>query len=1075
MSEPIYTQSTERMYSRLPEVIREADSIHGYTMKHYLSAIGDVEDQVERLIARFTYLTKQERLTLDALNDDYNYYGLDWRYFQSTDSKNSAVITSKEASAFLRTLDAYRVVPNTTIYAGAVFRTDNADPGNTYGLRLWYYNASMELLDFRNVGGNSGSIGPQWVAINSADQVLEEAYYVRVSPFVKNTSGVSSRVWVDDVYVRSHYEVTTTNNLVSSGHNFVLRSERDLIQQGDFDDAWSLEDLSEWDLGPDVDLVGKSLSGVPEIQAYRYWLTLDSTNLEQPGYLRQVAQRVEANSTYTISMLMIREATVPTSASVRVTITPDTGGPTVKTTAMADYEVNRPSLLTFTWNSPESVSTAIVSIEYITDTMPAQGLLINDVSMVLYNPSVSHLGRIGTPATESTTERAGESILSGPDVRGDAWIRYETGGYPEEPLAPSEEDPSAGASFLETQWHQTRPGNAYTFSGEIITDDPSAYADLVIWYRTDGKGWGETLVSRITTEALNSWVSFTRTIDIPGTATEFRVNLDVHRSSGSWRIDLRNLSLASTTDRNWYTAGSRPFAFNALATRSLNFLSGGDLLHYTANLLATGDPSHGRYGVRIYAGDNQIVHETVVSPGETDELIQITGAFQVPASLLELRAVFYVSDPTPKHQAAYFLSDLEIVHSSQTFVEDPQNVLRNGGFEYDNALEGWSLLAEREQVRRNMVPNPIGPSASSTDSWRTTPSDTLTLVQDEDRPALKIVEDGTSAGLYMDPDRYYTGIPEGATIRFSADVRVTADTNRMRIGIFPYNGAAREGGGTGWVTQTAAEGWVRYMAEAVVTASPDGSHFRMLIWPANGSFATGEGFLVRDVLVEIDTNGKFFDRYSESGALAQYTWDGTRQEHIEHRLAYSPPVSVPMSVSVGQGYNEEDVPDRPDDAPLGTTSDLVDPRTANTEWLPWLSQFAGHNINHFTSLEDARDAFATTESNFAAGTIGAIQSAVGTVLEGTKTVRVFPMTTRLDQIGQATQWDVSIVTRTSESPDISVMEDAVVKRNAKPAGVVFHFHKHQSTWDAVELANPTWDIFDTRDWIGIEEAGLEGS
>lgn len=1066
MSEPQYTQFTERMYARLPEVMREADALNGYALKHYISAIGDVQDQVERLIARFMYLSKQDRLGLDQLTDDHGYYDLDWRYFQSTDSKNSAMISSS-ASAFLRTQDAYRVVPNTIVYAGAVFRTDSTDPANAHGLRLWYYDAAMEPLTFRDVATGNGGRGPQWWALNATDEVPAEAYYIRVSPWSKPTSG-TVRVWVDDVYVRSHYEVSTTNNLVSGGHNFVTRTERDLVLQGDFDATYEVgPGLEEWDLGPVTELVEKDLSGVPDVQSYRTWLNLASTNADQPGYARQVLQGLAPDATYDVSLLMVREADTPDDATLRITITPDTGGPTAKTFTLTDYDTETQHLLTYTWNSPETVSTAIINVEYIAPA-PSSGLLINDISVVRYLADVSQIGREGASVTSHVLERAGETILGSGSVTSSAWARVDPSTLEE--LETGDQGPATGVSYMHRAWHPTRPGNRYSLTGEFFTDHSGAYVDLTILYRIEGKGWGEQMLHRVSATPVSTWVQFTRAITIPPAATEFRVIVSPYRSGSTRRTEVRNLALASPTDRSWYAAGSRPFAFAALASRSMNFLSRGDLLHYSANLMVTGDPSYGRYGIRIYAGGGQVVHETVVTPRMGDGLVKVVGAFQVPESLIDLRAVLYVDDPTPKHQAAYFLSELEIVHSSQRFVEDPQNLIRNGGFEFTNALEGWALLTERETVRRNLVPNPIGPSAISASDWRTTTGDTLALVQDGGRPALKLIEGGTGTGLYMDPEKNYPDIPVGSTIRFSADVKVTADTDQMRLTISPYNGAVRTGGSTGWLTQTPADGWVRHMVEAVVTEAPEGSYFRMLVWPANDSFLVGQGFLVRDAMIEIDTNGKFFDRYTPDTALSTYSWDG--EAHVARTLAHEPPAALPMSVSTDTGYNREDVPDRPDDAPLGSTSDLVDPRTANTEWLPWLSQFAGHNINHFSSLEEARNAFASTESNFAAGTIGAIQNAVGAVLTGTRTVRVFPMTTRLDQVGQASQWDIAIVTRTSESPDVSVMEEAVSLRNAKPVGVVFHFFKHQSTWDAVELAYPTWTEWDKRNWTQIEEAGL---
>lgn len=1315
MNAPIYTQFTERMYARLPEAVRESDALNDYALKRYISAIGDVEDQVERLVARFTYLDKQSRLALDNLVDDHSYYGLDYSYFQATDSKRSAQITSNNNEpVFLRSEQAYRIVPNTTIYVGTVFRTDRQELLNTYGLRLWYYDAGMNLISTKDVGRNNGSTGPQWVAVNSADSTPNTAYHVRISPFGQNTSGATATLWVDDVYVRSHYKVTTTNNLVSGGHNFTMRAERDLIRQGDFDDAveaqyqidtlraqaidilaggmrptltpwggfetsftpwenrtpaewnryinpalapagrtayiesvvgdsqkgmtwgdnsmdkipvqaghlyrlsyemwtdaptdnlgvgffpmwydanysirnntwgdahvpatraaappvstpyeqipgnagnrvaadpfvsgqwrtvvqyimppendpeivgwiprvhrwnagstsygangtskageiWRIGDiriedvtdgitlraqadqaerdslLSEWDRSPDASLVEKALSGVPDIQSYRAWLELGSTTASQPGYARQVITGIEPNSTYTISALMVRDANVPDDAVVRITITPNTGGPVVRTFAMSDFERDVPAILSFAWNSPEAVSTAIVSIEYVTAVMPARGLLINDISVVRFTSDVTQIGRQGAPVTFATTERARAEMFAGRDVRGEGWIRYATQGDPDsDPMPVSEPDDPSGTSFIETGWHQTRPGNTYTFSGEIFSNNNTNYVDLIIWHRNEGKGWGDAMLHRIYASSLNGWVRFERTITVPSGATEFRVNLDVYRASSQRVLNLRNVSLASTSNRSWYMSGARAFGYNALATKAMNFLSRGDLMHYTANLMVTGDPGSGRYGVRVYSNGSQVVHETTINMTQKNQLVPITGSFQVPENQAELRVALFVSDPTPKHQAAYFLSDLEVVHSTQQFVEDPQNLIRNGGFEEEHPLDGWVVLTEREIVRRNLVPNPIGPNATGTNNWRVSPGDTMSIVTDEGRPVLQLIESGASGSLYADPTINWSP-PVGTVIRFCAELKVTAATDVLiRVSLPAYNGAKLTVGTGASAPQKPSDGWVYHEIVSTVTEMPSGAYFRAIVYPgasdAGLKFPSGQGIRIRNVLVEFDnTTGSFFDRYTPNTTLAQYSWDSATSSHVESRKEYMVPVNPESYLTTAFGYNKEDVPARPEDVPLGATSDLVDPRTANTEWLPWLAQFAGRNISHFSTMEDARTALASG-NNFSAGTIGAIQNAVQTVLTGTKTVRVFPMTATLNAIGQATQWDVSIVTRTSESPDISVMEEAVRLRNAKPAGVVFHFHQHQSTWDAVELANPTWDVWDTRTWTQLEESGLE--
>lgn len=1249
MSAPIYTQFTERMYANLPEVVREADALNDYALKRYISAIGDVEDQVERLIARFTYLDRQSRLTLDSLADDHSYYGLDYSYFQSSDSRYSAQITSgNNEPLYLRTVQPYRVVPNTMIYVGAVFRTDRQEALNTYGLRLWYYDAGMKLVSTKDVGRNNGSAGPQWVAVNSTDNTPSTAYYVRVSPFCQNTSGASAQVWVDDVYVRSHYEVTTTNNLVSGGHNFTLRSEQELIQQGDFDatqdaqaqadalraqaqaaydaapnivdnpgfenayigwavtgvtsttaqfhsgtksmavassggsitgpavavtqgqvweasgwylyqgatsptvtgglrfqysvdgtswvninstsnvdvtnnkwqqittrytvplgvqyirarsafsaytgaiwtddhvlkditaysrltaqadTAQSQANLAAWSRGPSTALVEKALTGVPDIQSYRTWLELGSTSSTEPGYARQGVQSVELSSTYTLSFLALRDATVLSTASVKVTITPNTGGPTVKTFPLEGTEANVPFLLSFTWNSPESVASAIINIEYVTTALPAKGLFINDVSMVRFNSDVSLIGRQGAPSTSSTTEHVGTEMFGGRDIRGTGWIRYETQGDPDtDPMPVGDPDIPSGTSFIESGWHQTQPGNTYTFSGEVFSNNSSNYADLIIWHRNEGKGWGEAMVTRITATSLNGWIRFDRKITIPSSATEFRVNLDVYRADAAKTLNFRNVSMVATENRSWYMSGSRPFAYNALTTKAMNFLSRGDLLHYTANLMATGSSGSGQYGIRVYSNGSQIIHETTIPTTTHDQLIPITGAFQVPESQAELRVALYVNDPTPKHQAAYFLRDLEVVHSTQQFTEDAQNIITNGGFESAPPLDGWALLAEKEQIRRNLVPNSIGTGATTSTNWRVSANDTLALTTVDGAPAIRFTNGVADTTIYTDPNTNYTP-PVGTVVHAQVEVKAISPITNMRISNTNYSGAASTSQRRTDITLTPEMGWQTLTIDALITAMPAGGYVRMIIYPSGSNYPVGPLFYFRNMLVEYDTSGAFFDKDTPNTPLATYSWDAATSTHVERALTYSAPVGGANKLTTASGYNKEDVPSRPEGLPLGATSDLVDPLTANTEWLPWLAQFAGKNISHFTTMDNARVALASG-NNFSAGTIGAIQNAVQAVLSGTKTVRVFPMTTSLDAIGGATQWDVSIVTRTSESPDIAVMEEAVRLRNAKPAGVVFHFHKHQSTWDAVEIANPTFDIWDTRTWTQLEESGL---
>lgn len=1080
MNSPQFSQMTERTYSELPEMVREADALHDYALKRYLSAICDVQDQVDKLVARFTYLDLSDRMLLDSLIDEYNYYDLDYSYFQTSSSKQSGRLAVADGTtAHLRTVETYRIVPDTTIYAGAMARTDNMNTGISYGVRVWFYNPNMELINTRDVAVKVGTAGPQWVALNGMVMAPAEAYYARISGFVKNNTGIDATIWFDDVYLRSNYEISMTSNLVSGGHNYELRAETEMVKQGDFDDAWTMDDLSEWTITDDVTMAEKSLSGAPAAQEYRNWIELVSTDANAPSIRQNVAD-VVPGATYTASMLVLRTDSTTSDNLLRLTITPNTGGPTVFERRLDAYPINSPVLVPFTWNAPEFVSSAILTIEHIDAADgPVSALFVNDVSMIRFNPNASQLSRYGSPVTKEVQELTRVEMLGDRNINGDHWISYETGGSPEEPIAPTVDGP---LSYVESSWHPSKPGNSYRFRAEMWANSPEAYYDMIMFYQIDGKGWGEMSLDRLAPSAPNMWVMVEQTFQLPEGADSFRLNLDRYNMNGN--INIRNVSMTAETDRSWYSAGSRPFAFNALASRAISFLNAGDLLSYTAKVEYTGDPAPGRYGMRVYSGDSQIVHESLVDFDNTSDFTNITGAFQVPQSLMELRFVFYVNSPTPFHQAAFFIRDIEVNHSRQNYVEDAGNVVVNCGFENPEApLTNWQVYLESRQLRRNYIRNSIGPGATSTENWSARGDDVLDLVQKDGRPAMRLTYNG-EAGTGIDwakvqsQDGHYAPSTSDSP-QITVEVKVDQLVRDMSLSVGASGDMAVQSLYP-LVSQRPEDGWVKHTIPLKVNASnpSSGEMYIDFTMDKQGS-EVGDTFYYRNIMLEYrPLPGGFFDKDSRDTALAEYSYipgtDSANSRYTEERrLTYrTPNIMDNIMVGIGLGYNVEDVPNRPDDRPLGTTSDLVDPRTANTEWLPWLMQFAGTDIGIFSTNEEAREALSNITGNFSDGTISAISAAVQSVLTNTKTVRIFPHTTDMTQIGQATQWDLSIVTRTSETPDLSVIERAVIERDAKPAGVVLHFHRHQSTWDAVELANPTWNVWDTRDWTALEESGL---
>jgi hypothetical protein len=1664
MSEPTFSTFTERMYARLPETFREADRVNDWALKRYLSAIGDIQDQAEKLIARFTYLDPEERSRLSDLVEDHSYYEIPWSEFQTTDSKVAAVLASTETPSYLRTLERYRVVPNSVVYLGSVFRTNVVDSGNIFGLRVWYYDSGMNAIEHRDLTQASGASGPQWMAVDTADTVPQNAYYMAISPYAYVLGDVESRVWIDDVYVKSNYAVVSTNNLVSGGHTFDLRAEDEHIAFGDFDFVYDFADTN-WDTEGDVSIEDFEATTTTEAQAYRYWLTFRVEDSEERPYARQIIEDVVPNSTYTFSTLMIREPGIPDEAIVRLTITPDTGGPSVFTFPMTDYPAGEPQILRTTWNSPDVVNSAIISLDYsspsgtalgrtnlvtdpsfesgigpwhyyglstvgdasmqtlvdavknafgkdpeistteptdttipwiqtwrttnrinlftglgpvartnliknpigprstdaslwrsnstamhraITDngrnvlelaasnrivnpsfesglegwypttngtvvtdrgrtgtrswkadkeiigraipvkpgevwrwvayfwvegtpapseqgglrpqysmdggqtwtqlsvnvdpalagswqkltyevTLPAgvthvrmriaftpmtgwncwvddaalyppvlaesnytdtllyggqpiyvdptevtyvavgdkftfsadvrtsydlagirvfigayggtvldrvidmrdqkasdgwvrytgtatvteapagayvrafvwpsgdvppgtvlyvrnialekrgdglnlpffdgdnfgakwtgtahaststadaqhwrhvetglypdgvwrdatslraladstgptpssvrasegsnslqvtvihptgawtylhevaggtssnpvipgqtvtvgydlwedytststlinwykvdgsyladgltnhtvipnqwnrltttfvapagayyfrtyiarrqrtrtgtsyaqypkfwvdavtvetgdqatsgeyfdettyqtQTMRLNDVSVVRYQPRVDRLP-IGTePSSAQTHEEAEQNLLHDGDVtKSDHWVRYPLGGdpsYDELPAGPPDQTP--GISYLERHWRETRPGNTYVVSGEYYTTDPNSYLDISTWFQMDGKGWGQDLEHRISPTAQGSWIRFTREITIPASATEFKMNLDVKRSStGEYR--LRNLALSSPVDRQWMTAGSRPFEFAALASRPLTFLRSGDLIHYSARLMSTGEPGGGFYGIRIYSGEAEIVHETLINTNDrVNEQVPITGSFLVPSDPIELRAVFFVADPTPYRQAAYFISDVEVRHSIQERVNEPVNMVQNSGFEAAQPFTGWELLTRHEQTRYNLLANTARNDPAEPNSWSASRG---TSVKHDGftRYTAEVSLDSWHYSLYSWHKTDLVSV--GQTLYFSARARASTQQIRLQVYVYDSNNSIIQT----FSNSTFEVDKYRFTTTpAVEFVIPPNTYRVAAIFTLGGDKQVGSTMDFTDAMIT-NIPGPFFYRYTPDDLLITNTWDATNGVHVQNLVDYRVPLNAPNLLMTDSGYNEEDVPDRPEDVPLGATSDLVDPRTANTEWLSWLAQFAGEDIYTFGSMQDFRAAISDTSTSFASGTIASIRSAIQTVLMGTKTVRVFPHTNDPTKPGEAEEWDLTIVTRTSESPSIETMEEALRLRGVKPAGVTVHFFKHQATWDAVELDNPTWNVWDTRTWTGIEESGL---
>lgn len=158
----------------------------------------------------------------------------------------------------------------------------------------------------------------------------------------------------------------------------------------------------------------------------------------------------------------------------------------------------------------------------------------------------------------------------------------------------------------------------------------------------------------------------------------------------------------------------------------------------------------------------------------------------------------------------------------------------------------------------------------------------------------------------------------------------------------------------------------------------------------------------------------------------------------------------------------------------GDTSELVNAELADNSWLDWLAQLVGVILEARLTEAERRDAVQDAPAGWQAGNKTAIAAAAKTALTGTKYAAVYDHSDGTGAgIGTATEWDVLIVTRPSETPDAPAVLATVIAKKAKPAGVVLHHASYEASWDAIEAAFPTWDDIEAAgSWDAIQEAGL---
>jgi len=164
-------------------------------------------------------------------------------------------------------------------------------------------------------------------------------------------------------------------------------------------------------------------------------------------------------------------------------------------------------------------------------------------------------------------------------------------------------------------------------------------------------------------------------------------------------------------------------------------------------------------------------------------------------------------------------------------------------------------------------------------------------------------------------------------------------------------------------------------------------------------------------------------------------------------------------------------------AEISRTSDLLDGRTADAAWLPYIGQLVGANVIFLPTEAARRDAVVHNYLGFRAGSTAALEAATLSVLTGTKYVRIYPHRDGLagSTTHEGTEWDILIITKAGETPGgASSITDAITNKGAKPAGVVVHCITYSITWTSIEATFNTWTkIENALSWDNLESSNAE--
>jgi hypothetical protein len=235
------------------------------------------------------------------------------------------------------------------------------------------------------------------------------------------------------------------------------------------------------------------------------------------------------------------------------------------------------------------------------------------------------------------------------------------------------------------------------------------------------------------------------------------------------------------------------------------------------------------------------------------------------------------------------------------------------------------------------------------------------------------------------------------------------------------------------------------------------------------NYGVGPNFGQFDVFVD-DQLLRRVDGYASAASIAHFDLGQVNLSRGYHNLRISwssalnsSSTDTVVSIQTLRFINQQ--------AASQATSALANPEAANPEWLQWMSQLLVSPQYPNLTPGELRNAL-QNKLGRNAGTRQSIKDAAATALTGAKFVNVYDHS-KVGLIGSESEWDILVTTRSTETPSVNDVLDAIIRHKVKPAGVLIQVGYFSATWGRIEAAYPTWgDWRAAGSWRVIEEAGL---